>query len=106
MVRMSKQDLYRIVNTSLRDVANDMVALDILDVEEKQVQYRVEQAVFSLAERRERLGAVVTAHNLMQYTNKFYSIGLTSMEPCELDWLIDLKSEDIDLSGLGGSYAI
>lgn len=106
MVTISRIDAYRIINEGILNVANDMVGLDILEVEDKQVQYRIQEAVFSLAERRERLVPVVTAHNLMQYTNKFYSIGLSTTDVCWLDILIDLKQEDIDLSGLGGTYAV
>lgn len=106
MVGLSYIDMYRIVNEGILRVADDMVELTELDVEDKQMQYRVEEAVFSLAERRERLTPVVTAHNLMQYTNKFYNINLTTTEVCWLDLLIDLKQEDIDLSGLGGIYAV
>lgn len=106
MVELQRIDMYRIINEDILRVADDMVPLDILEVEDRQVQFRLHEAVFSLAERRERLTPVVTAHNLMQYTNKFYSIGLATSDVCWLDILIDLNQEDIDLSGLGGTYAV
>ena len=106
MVELSMIDMYRIVNESVLRVANDMVEITLVEEDEKLLQARLVETPFSLAERRDRLVPVVVGHNLMQYTNKFYSINLKSSEVCWLDILIDLNKDDIDLSDIGGIHAV
>lgn len=106
MVGLSFIDMYRIVNEAVLKVANDMVEISVYDEELDPIQYRLKETPFSIAERRDRLGPVVVGHNLMQYTNKFYSISLQSSEKCWLDFLIDLDPANIDLSGLGGIHEV
>lgn len=95
-------DAYAIVNRSILQVANDMVVLDAEVVEDKPYQFRLEETPFSIAECRQRLdGTVVVAHDLQQYVNKFYSIILDASDSVWIDYLVDYKVEDIDLTEFG-----
>lgn len=95
-------DAYRIVNKSVLQVADDLVELDVLEFEDKPNQVRLEETPFSIAERHERLnGLVVVGHNLTEYTNKFYSISLVGSDYAWIDYLIDAKTETIDLTEFG-----
>lgn len=95
-------DAYRIVNASVLRVVNDMVLLDVFEVSDRPSQIRLEEAVFSVAETRERLdGTVVVAHELSQYTNKFYSITLNTSDVVWLDYLVGHNISEIDLTEFG-----
>lgn len=95
-------EAYTIVNRAVLQVANDMVILDAEIIEDKPYQIRLEETPFSIAECRQRLdGTVVVAHDLQQYVNKFYSIMLDASDKVWLDYLIDYKVEDIDLTEFG-----
>lgn len=93
---------YRILNKSVLDVANSVVVLDALEVDENPYQVRLEETAFSISERRNRLeGSVVVAHDVMQYVNRFYSIILDTNRTVLLDYLINIKPEDINLTEFG-----
>lgn len=93
---------YRILNKSILDVANSVVVLDTLEVDEKPYQVRLEETTFSISERRNRLeGAVIVAHDLRQYVNRFYSITLDTDRTVLLDYLINIRPEDINLTEFG-----
>ena len=93
---------YKILNKSILRVANDMVVLDEIEFEDKPAQVRLEEAPFSVAERKERLeGATVVAHNLTQYINRFYSIVLSEDTTVWLNYLININQEEIDLTEFG-----
>lgn len=95
-------DAYKIINKAVLQVANDIVLLDQLEYEEKPYQVRLEETPFSIAERRNRLdGIVVVGHDLSEYTNRFYSITLEQSEIAMLDYLINIRHEDIDLTEFG-----
>ena len=95
-------DAYQIINASVLRVANDMVKLDTFEADSKPSQVRLEEAIFSIAETRQRLdGTVVVAHELSQYTNKFYSITLNTSETVWLDYLVGHTIEEIDLTEFG-----
>lgn len=99
---VTRYDAYRIVNNAVLKVANDVVPLDILETDDKKYQVRMEEAPFSLTERRERVdGVVVVAHNLTHYINKFYSITLDSNIDVPLDYLINASNQKIDLTEFG-----
>lgn len=93
---------YKIVNQSIMRVFEDLVPLDTLDVESKPYQIRLDEAVISIADRRDRLqGKSVVCHNLDQYVNKFYSINLTSEDVAWLDILINAHLDFTDLTEFG-----
>lgn len=95
-------DAYRIVNASVLRVANDLVELESFDVTDRSSQLRLDEAVFSVAETRRRLdGVVVVAHDLTQYTNKFYSITLNTSETVWIDYLVGHSISEIDLTEFG-----
>lgn len=95
-------DAYRIVNASILRVADDLVLLDVMEPDDKPSQIRLEEAVFSIAETRERLdGTVVVAHELSQYTNKFYSITLKTRDVAWIDYLVGHSISEIDLTEFG-----
>lgn len=95
-------DAYRIVNASVLRVANDLVELESFDVPDRSSQLRLDEAVFSVAETRRRLdGVVVVAHDLTQYTNKFYSITLNTSETVWIDYLVGHSISEIDLTEFG-----
>lgn len=95
-------DAYRIINESVLKVANDIVALDYLETTKKPSYVRLEEAVYSVSETRERLdGTVVVAHELSQYINRFYSINLSTNDTVLIEYLIGHRVEDIDLTEFG-----
>lgn len=95
-------EAYAIVNNSILNVANDLVALDILDVEDKRYQIRLQETPVSVAEIRKRVdGVVVKGHDLSQYVNKFYNITLVSSEVIWLDILINASRKQINLTEFG-----
>lgn len=99
---VSPIEAYKILNKSLLDVANDMVVLDVLEIDKKPCQVRLDETPYAISERRNRIeGVVVKAHDLSQYVNKFYSITLNTKEDIWLDWLINANMEKIDLTEFG-----
>lgn len=95
-------DAYRIVNASVLRVADDLVPLEVMEPYDKPSQIRLEEAVFSVAETRDRLdGIVVVAHDLTQYTNKFYSITLDTSDVVWIDYLVGHSISEIDLTEFG-----
>ena len=95
-------DAYRLVNQSILNVADDLVVLDQIEIENKPYQLRLESSTCSIAERRDRLNSqVIVCHDLNQYINKFYSINLTSEDTAWLDILIDAHLELTDLTEFG-----
>lgn len=99
---VSKMDAYAIVNRQVLQVANDTVLLDAEEIKEKPYQVRLEEAPYSIAEKRNRVeGTVVVAHDLTQYVNKFYSIVLEAGDGVAIDYLINHRVEDIDLTEFG-----
>lgn len=99
---VTKYEAYQIVNNAILRVANDVVPLDILETDDKKYQVRMEEAPFSLTEKRERVdGVVVVGHNLSQYINKFYSITLESDTVLPIDYLINASNQKIDLTEFG-----
>ena len=96
-------DAYRILNKSVLNVAESMVALDTLEFEDKVYQVRLDETPISITERRDRLnGGVLVCHDLNQYVNKFYSINLTSADTAWIDILLNARSEFTDLTEFGG----
>lgn len=95
-------DAYRIVNVSVLRVVNDLVLLDVMEAVDRPTQVRLEEAVFSISETRERLdGTVVVAHDLSQYANKFYSITLDTSDIVWLDYLVGHNISEINLTEFG-----
>ena len=93
---------YQILNKSVLGVADSVVVLDTIEADDKPYQVRVEEATFSIAERRNRLeGSVLVAHDVNQYVNKFYSITLDTNKTVLLDYLINIRPEDINLTEFG-----
>lgn len=99
-------DAYRILNQSVLNVIDDCISLNVAEVEDKQPQYRMEENPYSIAERYDRIAPVVVAHNVAQYTNRFYSIQLSTVEVCLLDILIYLNRDEVDLREFGGDLCI
>ena len=95
-------DAYKIINKSILRVADDVVPLDILELEDRSCQVRLDEAPFSLTERRDRVdGVVVVGHNLNEYVNRFYSISLDSNVELLFDFLINAGNQQIDLTEFG-----
>ena len=95
-------DAYRIIDKAILDVANDLVPLEQLELDVNPVVMRLHEMPYDLAARNARIKPVVVAHDLRQYVQRFYSIQIEDSEKCLLDILIDINTEDIDLSELGG----
>lgn len=95
-------EAYRIINNAILKVANDVVPLDVLETNDKAYQVRLDEAPFTLTERKDRVdGVVVVGHDLTQYINKFYSISLDSNVEVLFDYLIDIRNHQIDLTEFG-----
>lgn len=102
MVSMDFITAYAVINAAVLRVAEDLVPLDVLEYDSRTAQIRLEDTSFSIAETRGRLdNIVVVAHNLEQYTNKFYSITLSSGEGVWIDHLIGHTIEEMDLTEFG-----
>lgn len=95
-------DAYRILNQSVLQVVSDTLSLNVIEAEEKQVQFRIEENPYSISDKLDRIAPVVVAHNIAQYTNRFYSIQLETKEICYLDILIHLNRDEVDLREFGG----
>lgn len=95
-------DAYAIINKSVLNVANDLVSLNVLNVEDKPYQIRLEESVISVADRHNRIDkTVIKGHNLSQYINKFYNITLNSSDVVWLDILINASKKQINLTEFG-----
>lgn len=95
-------DAYQVLNMSILDVINSINPLDDLHVEDKQVQVRMDEPVFSITDRQKVLNSpVIRCHNLTQYINKFYSIHLDESSTPSIDYLININISDIDLTEFG-----
>lgn len=99
-------DAYRILNQSVLQVIDDTVDLDILEVDKRTVKHRMVENPFSVAECYEKIEPVVVAHNIAQYTNRFYSIQMEATERCLLDILIHLNRDEVDLREFGGDLCV
>ena len=99
-------DAYRILNQSVLNVINDTISLNVIEVEDKVPQYRMEETPYSISEKYDRIAPVVVAHNIVQYTNRFYTIQLDSKEVCLLDILIHLDRSEVDLREFGGDLCV
>lgn len=95
-------DAYRILNKSILDVVNSLVPLKpTFEPETKKTPVRLEEAVFSVAERTNRLeGSVIVCHDLTQYVNRFYKINLETDNVAWIDYLLE-RDEIIDLTEFG-----
>lgn len=100
---MTVYDMYRIINASILKVIDDTVPLMPAPEEEKQSQFRLKEIPYEIGEVYERVSPAITAHKLIQYSNRFYSIRVKEADTCWLDYLIDLNREDIDMSEFGGA---
>lgn len=99
---VSTMDAFAILNRSVLDVANETVLLNTEEIKDKPYQVRLEEAPYSIAERRNRVeGTVVVAHDLTQYVNKFYSIILEANKNAPIDYLICHKVDELDLTEFG-----
>lgn len=95
-------EAYRVLNQSVCRVADDTVVLNTFDVDDRVVPLRMEDDTFSVSTIRQRLdGAVVLAHDLSQYVNRFYSITLDSETVPWLEYLIHARDEQINLTEFG-----
>ena len=93
---------YAILNNSVYEVVK---SLNILtpppEDKRKQEQVRLEEAIFNISERSNRLdNGVIVCHDLTQYINKFYKIHLEENVVPWIDYLIDID-EVIDLTEFG-----
>ena len=89
-------DAYAIVNQSILQVCKDTNTLNLY-MEEKPAPppYRLTEQPFEITdEDRQRLTGVITAHNLIQYTNRFYGIQLKEYIDVWLDILINVNKRD------------
>lgn len=81
----------RILNETLLKVADDLTPLYEFEEAPKVAPYRLQENLYAITEeRQERLCGVITAHNLEQYGNKFYSIALREDVYTWLDWLLEV----------------
>lgn len=100
---VSTIEAYAFVNKGVLQVANDTVLLNTEEIKDKPYQVRLEEAPYSIAEKRNRIeGTVVVAHDLSQYVNKFYSIMLDGGDSVAIDYLINVRTDDLDLTEFGG----
>jgi hypothetical protein len=95
-------DAYRSINKSVLRVADDLVPLTVLEEDARPTAVRLDEAVYEVAETQQRLAdTVVVAHDLGQYTNKFYSITLNTNSVVWLDYLVNHTYDEIDLTEFG-----
>lgn len=95
-----------VLNASLKKVLGSIVPVTVIESEPKKSYIRLEEATFHISDKKERLSAVVTAHDLNQYINKFYSIKLMESRECLLDVIFDWNFDGIDLSNFDKSKFI
>lgn len=93
-------DGFRIINQQVANVINSVVLLEIVEVDDEKPEPRLEESTFNVAEKTRTLRSCVTAHDLKQYINRFYSISLTEDDVCMFDCLTDClynESEEFSL---------
>lgn len=95
---------YGIINKSIKNVADSTVRLSVLEVPEKETQLRLKDASFNVATRANRVAPAITAHNLGQYKNRFYSIRLKDTNSCPLDILMNMEFDESKLQVFRRSY--
>lgn len=81
---------YKTINKTTLDVAKSLNVLQEVKVEEKRDFIRLEESTFVLSEETDRYSQVVSAHDLHQYKNRFYSIRLEEDMSCWLDILLSI----------------
>lgn len=86
-------EIYSAINKSLISVAESITALK--PVEDKKVEpyVRLQENPFVLTEDIARVSQVVTAHELNEYVNKFYSISLRDKTSSWLQYLLRIDKE-------------
>lgn len=88
---------YSILNKSVLNVLNDMVPLTVLETDDP-VYTRLEEIEPDVSECRQQVNeAVVVAHKLDQYMNKFYIIKLEEAQSTLIDDLINIDMSKINL---------
>lgn len=89
-------DAYRVVNESLVAVCKDIVVLSVYEEKPTSPPFRIRETPFTITdEQSERLASVVTSHNLLQYSNRFYGINLREDIDVWLDILIAVDNRDL-----------
>lgn len=89
-------DGYKIINHHLAEVVNATILLETLEVEDERPVARLEESTFNVAEKTRTLKSCVTAHDVRQYINKFYSISLVEGETCLFDTLLDSLNDELE----------
>lgn len=93
-------DSYWALNKSVQKVLDSVVELLVIEVPDiPPADIRLTQSTFDVAERMARVAPVVTAHDLSQYVNRFYSLDLEGSSDTWFDLLIE-DEEDLYLGGL------
>ena len=90
-------DAYSIINGSILQVCKDTNKLNLY-VEDKPAPptFRLVEETFVITdESKKRLTGVITAHDLSQYTNRFYGINLKESVDVWLDILINVNKRDL-----------
>ena len=84
------------INQSVLEVCNSLNSLNIVTFELPPAPYRIKEQPCTITdEQMERVKGVITAHNLMQYNNVFYGIGLHETSNVWLDILIEVGDRDL-----------
>lgn len=99
---VNRFDAYKIINKGIMEVADSLVELTIFDPIKKPAQLRIKEKSFNISGRQTRLTNVIVGHNLLQYTNKFYSISMRESDQVLIDYLISIDEEPSSLTGFGG----
>lgn len=89
-------DGYELVNKSLLRVCEDIVPLHLYKDEPTAPSFRLKENPFTITdEQQERISSVITAHNLLQYSNRFYGINLREDIDVWIDVLIAVGDRDL-----------
>lgn len=84
-------DAYSLLNQSVLKVCEELTPLTQYVEETRVAPPRLREQTYSITEeQRNRVSAVVTAHNLGEYTNRFYGVQLTESITVWLDYLIEV----------------
>lgn len=84
-------DAYQVINQAVLKVCDDIVPISEYVEESRVTPIRLKEQTFTITdEQMKRVSAVVTAHDLGQYTNKFYGVRLTERVSVWLDYLIEV----------------
>lgn len=88
-----------VLNKSLLAVVDALNPLTPVEYEVEVAPYRlVEDTQMLTVEQQKRVTAVITAHNIAQYGNKFHNVVLKENVECWLDWLLEASYLDDILS--------